>query len=89
MYHRHRLLDIHPHPARTLATLGVEGRAPYQFDVQTAVFLSDNRQFTGRIEGAYVGINWTRAVGRTADYAGADGNDTIERSVVAGIRFWY
>jgi copper resistance protein B len=132
--------DIRPRPARTWATLGIEGRAPYQFEVQTAVFLSDKGQLAARIEGAYdlqitqrlilqpraefdlsaqdmpdqrigsglstaelglrlhyeirrefapyVGINWTWATGKTADYARADGKDTTERSVVAGIRFW-
>lgn len=133
--------DFGPRPARTWATLGLEGRARYQFDVQAAAFLSDKGQLTGRLEGAYdqritqrlvlqprvefdlaaqdmpdqrigaglsnaelglrlryevrrefapyVGINWTWAVGRTADYARADGRDTTERSVVAGIRFWF
>jgi copper resistance protein B len=133
--------DIRPRPARTWATLGIEGRAPYQFEVQTAVFLSDKGQLAARIEGAYdqritqrlilqpraefdlsaqdmpdqrigsglstaelglrlryevrrefapyLGINWTWATGKTADYARADGKDTTERSVVAGIRFWF
>lgn len=133
--------DIRPEPARTWATLGVEGRAPYQFEVQAAAFLSDKGQLAGRIEGAYdqritqrlilqpriefdlsaqdmpdqrigaglstaefglrlryelrrefapyVGINWTWAAGKTADYARADGKDVTERSVVAGIRFWF
>ncbi len=133
--------DIRPRPARTWATLGIEGRAPYQFDVQAAVFLSDKGHLTGRLEGAYdqritqrlilqpriefdlsaqdmpdqrigsglssaelglrlryelrrefapyVGINWTWAAGKTADYARVDGKDTAERSIVAGIRFWF
>lgn len=133
--------DVRPRPARTWATLGIEGRAPYQLDVQAAAFLSDKGQLTGRFEGAYderitqrlvfqprvelnfsaqdmpdqrtgsglssaelglrlryeirrefapyVGVNWTRATGKTADYARADGKDTTERSVVAGIRFWF
>jgi copper resistance protein B len=133
--------DIRPRPARTWATLGLEGRAPYQFDVQAAAFLSDKGQLTGRIEGAYdqritqrlilqprseldlsaqdmpdqrigaglstaelglrlryeirrefapyVGVNWTWAAGKTADYARADGKGTTERSMVAGIRFWF
>jgi copper resistance protein B len=133
--------DIRPSPSRTWATLGIEGRAPYQFDVQAAAFLSDKGQLAARVEGAYdqritqrlilqpraeldvsaqdmpdqrigagltsaelglrlryeikrefapyVGINWTWATGRTADYARADGKDTTERSVVAGIRFWF
>lgn len=133
--------DIRPRPARTWATLGIEGRAPYQFDVQAAAFLSDKGQFAARIEGAYdqritqrliiqprieldlsaqdmpdqrvgaglsstelglrlryeirrefapyFGINWSWLAGRTADYARSDSKDTTERSVVAGIRFWF
>jgi copper resistance protein B len=133
--------DIRPRPARTWATLGIEGRMPYQFELQAAAFLSDKGQLTGRFEGAYdqritqrlilqprvefdlaaqdmpdqrigaglstaelglrlryevrrefapyVGINWTWAAGKTANYARADGKDTTERSVVAGIRFWF
>jgi len=45
--------DIRPRPARTWATLGIEGRAPYQFEVQAAAFLSDKGQLAARIEGAY------------------------------------
>lgn len=133
--------DIRPRPARTWATLGIEGRAPYQFDVQAAAFLSDKGQLAGRLEGTYdqritqrlivqpraeldlaaqdmpdqrigsglsttelglrlryeirrefapyVGVSWTWATGRTADYARADGKDTSERSIVAGVRFWF
>ncbi len=133
--------DIRPQPERTWATLGIEGRAPYQFEVQAAAFLSDKGQLTARIEGAYdqrltqrlilqpraeldfsaqdmpdqrigaglssaelglrlryeirrefapyVGVNWTWAAGKTADYARLDGKDVTERSFVAGIRFWF
>ena len=133
--------DIRPGPARSWAALGIEGRAPYQFQVQAAAFLSDKGQLTGRFEGTYdqritqrlifqprvefdlaaqdmpeqrigaglstaelglrlgyevkrefapyLGINWAWAAGKTADYARADGKDTRERSVVAGIRFWF
>lgn len=133
--------DIRPRPSRTWATLGIEGRAPYLFEVQAAAFLSDKGQLAARIEGAYdqrltqrlilqpraeldlaaqdmpdqrigaglssaelglrlryeirrefapyVGINWTWAAGRTADYARADGRDIAERSAVAGIRIWF
>jgi len=133
--------DIRPRPARTWATVGVEGRAPYQFDVQAVAFLSDKGQFTARFEGAYdlritrrlilqpraelnlsaqdmpdlrigsgltsaelslrlryqikpefapyVGVSWTRDTGKTADYARADGRNAAERSIVAGIRFWF
>lgn len=133
--------DFGAGPDRTYAALGIEGRAPYQFEVQAFAFVSDKGQLTGRLEGTYdqritqrlilqprvevdlsaqdmpmerfgpglnsaelglrlryeikrefapyVGINWTWAAGRTADYARADGHDPTERSLVAGIRFWF
>lgn len=132
--------DLQHGPDPTWAALGVEGRAPYQFDVQGAAFVSTKGQLAARIEGSYdqritrrlvlqprfelnlsaqdlptqrigsglssaeiglrlryeirrefapyLGVNWTRSTGRTADYARADGNGASERSVVAGIRFW-
>lgn len=133
--------DIGPQPRRTWATVGLDGRARYQFDMQGALFLSDKGQLAGRIEGSYdlritqrlvfqpraevelsaqdmpaerigdglstaeldlrlrydlrrafspyVGLNWTWAAGKTAAYARADGRAPVERSVIAGIRFWF
>lgn len=133
--------DLGPDPQRSWATLGLEGRAPYQFEVQAAAFVSDKGQVTGRLEATYdqritqrlifqprveidlsaqdmpaqrigsgltsaelglrlryevrrefapyVGVNWTWKAGRTADYARADGHDASERSMVAGVRFWF
>ena len=37
----------------------------------------------------YVGINWVRRVGTTADYARADGQQTFDQQFVAGIRIWF
>ena len=45
--------DLAPGPVRTHATLGVEGRAPYQFEVQAALFLSHRAELTARVEGSY------------------------------------
>jgi copper resistance protein B len=42
--------DIRPIPARSYATVGIEGLAPYKFDLLVAAFLSDKGQFTARIE---------------------------------------
>lgn len=42
--------DIRPTPARSYATIGIEGLAPYKFDILVAAFLSDKGQLTGRIE---------------------------------------
>lgn len=45
--------DIAPTPTRTYATIGVEGLAPYMFDVEAAAFLSTKGELLGRLEGWY------------------------------------
>lgn len=37
----------------------------------------------------YLGLNWYRLHGRTADYARMNGEADSDTSVVAGIRFWF
>jgi copper resistance protein B len=37
----------------------------------------------------YVGVNWEKKLGRTADYARAEGEDTDTPRFVTGIRFWF
>lgn len=43
-----------------------------------------NRQFA-----PYIGMEWTRAFGDTADYWLAAGKDRTETQIVAGFRFWF
>lgn len=45
--------DFQPSPTRTYATIGVEGLAPYMFDVGAAAFLSDKGEVLGRLDGYY------------------------------------
>lgn len=45
--------DVQPRPRRTYATVGVEGLAPYWFDVEAALFLSDKGDLSGRVEASY------------------------------------
>ena len=45
--------DIAPGPDRTYASVGFEGLAPYWFDVEGAVFLSDRGDVLARLEGYY------------------------------------
>ena len=42
--------DFKPNPSRTYATIGFEGLAPYRFDVDGALFLSDKGDVLGRLE---------------------------------------
>ncbi|UAJ12944.1 copper resistance protein B (plasmid) [Polymorphobacter megasporae] len=45
--------DFQPSPTRTYATVGFEGLAPYMFEVNGALFLSNKGDFLGRLEGYY------------------------------------
>jgi copper resistance protein B len=119
----------------------MQGLAPYFFEVDAAMFVSDRGDVTARVEGEYellltqrlilqprtelefaaqdvasldigaglstaelgvrlryeivrqfapyVGVSWTRDVGRTEDLARADGRDPSVVSFVAGVRFWF
>jgi len=45
--------DFRPSPTRTYATIGFEGLAPYMFEVEGALFVSDKGEVLGRLEGYY------------------------------------
>lgn len=45
--------DIRPGPSRSYATIGVEGLAPYWFDVEAAAFLSDRGDVLARVTAWY------------------------------------
>src|SRR3546814_608984 len=45
--------DFKPNPSRTYATVGIEGVAPYWFETEAALFLSNKGDVLGRIEGYY------------------------------------
>jgi copper resistance protein B len=45
--------DFKPNPSRTYATIGIEGLAPYWFEVEGALFLSDKGNVLARAEGYY------------------------------------
>lgn len=133
--------DFGPGPSRTYGVLGIQGLAPYWFEVEAAAFVSDKGDLTARIEAEYeflltqrlifqprievnisaqnipelrigrglssaqlegrlryefrrtiapyIGISWTRSVGRTAKFLRADGEGPASVSFVTGIRFWF
>ncbi len=45
--------NFQPSPTRTYATIGFEGLAPYMFEVEGALFLSEKGDLLGRLEGYY------------------------------------
>lgn len=45
--------DFNPLPSRTYGTIAFEGLAPYWFEVEGALFLSERADLLGRLEGYY------------------------------------
>lgn len=130
--------DVEPGPSRSFAVLGLQGLAPQWFEVDLALFLSEDGDLSSRLEAEYemlftqrlalqlraevaveasdvpelgigsglstaeagarlsygrvfapyVGVEWVEKLGRTADFARAEGEETGVVSAVLGIRFW-
>ena len=133
--------DARPRPHRGFGVIGLQGLAPYFFEVDTAAFVSHEGDLSARLKGEYellitqklilqpsvelnlaaqqvakagigsgltdvelglrlryeivrefapyIGVAWEHKVGRTADFARAEGEDVEALSFVAGIRFWF
>jgi copper resistance protein B len=126
---------------RTFGVLGLQGTAPYRFDTDLALFVSEDGDVSARLQfehellltqrlvlqprleinaaaqrvrawgvgrgiddvqlglrlryeirrqfAPYVGVEWVRKVGDTADFARAKGLETSNVAVVAGLRLWF
>jgi len=133
--------DARPQPQRGYGVIGVQGLAPYFFEVDAATFVSQKGDVSARLKGEYellltqklilqpsvelnlaaqeveelgigsgltdvelglrlryefvrefapyIGVNWERKIGKTADFARADGEDVDSLAFVTGIRFWF
>jgi copper resistance protein B len=128
-------------PGRTWVALGVEGLAPYWFEIEATLYVGEagrtaarfevgydlkltqrliltpdfeidayGKEDTGRRIGSgvshvelglrlryeirrqlapYIGIDWNRLTGETADLVRADGEATHDHAIVAGVRMWF
>jgi copper resistance protein B len=133
--------DLRPDPERTHLVLGVQGLAPYWFEVDAAAFVSTKGDITARLEAEYdlritqklilqprlefdlalqdvpaigigsglssgevgarlryeirpqfapyIGLEYERAFGNTADFRRAVGEEAGELSLLLGLRTWF
>lgn len=133
--------DFEPQPSRDWLSVGIEGIAPYWFEVDAALLAGGNGGLAGTLKAEYellftqrlilspelelyfqgqddpargigsgvselnlglrlryeirrefapyIGINWAKKFGGTADYARADGEPTDDLQFVAGVRIWF
>lgn len=133
--------DIDPTPSRAHVVLGLQGLAPQWFEVDSALFLSEDGDLSARVEleydllltqrlvlqprfeleasasnvpeigigsgitktelglrlryefhrkfAPYIGVNWTRYHGSTADIVVAEGEEKDDVSLLLGVRLWF
>lgn len=133
--------DFGEGPSRTWAAVGVQGLAPYWFELEATAYAGAAGRSAARVRAhydllltqrlilqpeaeinlyarndparhigsglsdvqlglrlryeisrqfaPYIGVNWVRRVGTTADYARHDLQPVLDPQIVAGIRFWF
>lgn len=133
--------DFKPKPTRDWLAIGVQGVAPYFFEIDAAFFVGDGGRKSARLDAEYellfsqkliltpeieinlfgkddpelgigsglsdvetglrlryeirrefapyIGVNWEKKFGGTADFARNAGEETDDVQLVAGIRAWF
>lgn len=133
--------DIDPRPDRNWLAIGMQGLAPYMFEVDAVLYLGESGRVAARLDAEYeymftqrwvlspeleinayskddfergigsgiadmsaglrlryeirrefapyLGLNWSKAFGDTADLARAEGEKVSDTQLVAGIRAWF
>lgn len=133
--------DFGEGPARNWAAFGVQGLAPYWFEVEATAYAGPSGRTAARLRAdyellftqrlilqpeaevnlygkndpqrrigrgvsdvqfglrlryeirrefaPYIGVNWIRRVGTSADYARQDRQPVLDRQIVAGVRIWF
>ena len=77
--------DFRPQPQRTYATIGVEGLAPYWFELEAQVFLSDKGDAHLRLEGSYDQRITQRLILQPAAEVNIAAQDVPELGIGSGI----
>lgn len=133
--------DLEPGPSQTWVAVGVQGLAPYKFEVEATAYLGEGGHSAVQLEAEYdllltnrlilqprveailrgrddetrgfgaglseidaglrlryeirrefapyIGIEWGRSFGATADFARAREEDVEDTRFLAGVRFWF
>lgn len=133
--------DLKPEPTREWGVIGIEGLAPYFFEIAAALFVGESGATAARISAEYelmftqklvlspeislnfygqndseyqtgsglsdvnlglrlryeirrefapyIGVNWSKSYGNTADFVREHGEEVSDAQAVAGVRVWF
>ena len=77
--------DVRPGPAQSWAAFGVQGLAPYWFEVEATGYVSDGGQTAVRLEAEYEMLLTNRLVLRPLVELNLYGKSNVERGIGAGL----
>lgn len=77
--------DVKPNPPRGYAVVGIQGLAPYFFDVDAAGFVSDEGEVSARLEAEYELLITQRLIAKPSAEVNLAVHDVEERGVGSGV----
>ena len=77
--------DLRPGPAQTWAAFGVQGLAPYWFDVEATAYIGDGGQTAARLEAEYELLLTNRLIVQPLVEVNLYGRANPERGISAGV----
>jgi copper resistance protein B len=77
--------DFEPSPSRTLAVLGLQGLAPYWFELDTALFVSEDGDVSARIEAEYEILITQRLIAQPRLELDLAASDVPELAIESGL----
>ncbi len=77
--------DVGPGPSPTYAVVGLQGLAPYWFELDSALFLSDDGDLTARIEAEYELLFTQRLIGQPRLEANFAAQDVQSQGIGSGL----
>ena len=77
--------DLEPGPSQTWAAIGVQGMAPYKFEVQATAYLGEGGQTAAQAEVEYELLLTNRLILQPRIEATAYGRDDVARSIGSGL----
>jgi copper resistance protein B len=77
--------DVRPGPARTWAAIGIQGLAPYWFEVEATAYVGESGRTHLRLETEYELLVTNRLILQPRAELDVHGRDDVERGIGAGV----